>query len=278
MTTLKDGASDLMERIARFRAAIEARRAEPGYTPEPPTRKQPADGMPDCPDCGNEEFVQVVTELGNVAYQQCPKCQQARKMLTVKRMAAAYSSANGIALTQNFNNYIPRDATTKAALMAARGLAEENSPLWFYVYGRPGNGKSHLCAAVYNATLAKATAAIFITAPDLFSWLRAAFDEDRNSQGDNFTRRMALVKGVQVLILDDLGAERPTDWSNQTLYEIIDHRYRNRMPTMLSSNLAPNQLEEARVTSRVNDRVVCAVIAIAASDYRALPVSERGAK
>jgi DNA replication protein DnaC len=77
-----------------------------------------------------------------------------------------------------------------------------------------------------------------------------------------------------VLILDDLGAETGSAWSDGVLFEILDYRYRNRLPTMIATNVAPDDFDP-RIASRMQDRSFCTVIENAAPDFRRRPKKER---
>lgn len=63
---------------------------------------------------------------------------------------------------------------------------------------------------------------------------------------------------AELLLLDDLGAGKQTDWTGDTLYRLVDHRWANRKTTIYSTNLTPNALTDAvgdRVVSRLADAV-----------------------
>jgi DNA replication protein DnaC len=61
-------------------------------------------------------------------------------------------------------------------------------------------------------------------------------------------------KAVDVLALDDLGADRATGWAQDRLYEILNHRYNERRRTILTTNLGPDEMEQ-----HVGDRVLARI-------------------
>jgi DNA replication protein DnaC len=70
-----------------------------------------------------------------------------------------------------------------------------------------------------------------------------------------------------VLVLDDLGAERWTEWAEEQLFLLLDYRYRLESPTVVITNEALETLP-GRIYSRLGDRVLCQVAYNPAPDYR----------
>jgi len=76
-----------------------------------------------------------------------------------------------------------------------------------YLHGPPGNGKTHLAAAAVNRLITQGRAVLFTTAPELLAMIRDGFDA---GQAENL---IGLCQRVPWLVVDDLGAERLTDWA-----------------------------------------------------------------
>ena len=72
------------------------------------------------------------------------------------------------------------------------------------------------------------------------------------------------VSHCQFLVLDDLGAEKPTEWAVAKLDKIIDHRYISRLPTIFTSNLELGKLP-LRIGDRLGEGAVCV---LKAGSYR----------
>ena len=104
--------------------------------------------------------------------------------------------------------------------------------------------------------------------------LRSTFAPDSPLSYDEMFER---VRNVNLLILDDLGTEAATPWAVEKLYQIFNHRYNYRMPTVVTTNRRPERLEE-RIYSRLMDPSVCTVVNLwetGARDYRRF-LRERG--
>ena len=115
-------------------------------------------------------------------------------------------------------------------------------------YGRKGNGKSFYASCIYNALIEKRVTAGFTSTANLMNILGKW---DRTEIMDALTR-------VKLLVLDDLGAERDTSYSAELLYSVIDARYKAALPTIITTNLAPADMEaeDDAWRSRIYDRVV----------------------
>lgn len=233
----------------------------------------PTDGGPDCDYCDNRRY--VLDAQGNL--KPCPKCGVAQNWKI--RALDVYSSRNGAALSQTFFNFKTifngeEDKLLHACLIAAEDFAYQPDHKWLIMWGRRGNGKTHLCAAVANHLVNAGIAALFMTMPDLLASLRQAMDLQANTEQESYSGRMNTFKNAPVLILDDLGAEGNSDWSDAVLFEILDYRYRNRLPTMMVTNCALDAFDP-RIASRMQDTALSTVIENYAPDFRKRPLDER---
>jgi DNA replication protein DnaC len=230
-------------------------------------------GEPDCAYCGNKRF--VVDERGNL--KPCEHCHTAQewKMNSVR----AFSSRGGTASKQTFLNFKTTfNGVENPILQLCRDEAEAfaNDPhgRWLVIWGERGSGKSHLCAAADNHLMHMSVPSLFITMPDLLSSLREAIELQSNTEQESYTSRLNVFKTTPVLILDDLGAETSSPWSDGVLFEILDYRYRNRLATMIVTNVNPDDFDY-RIGSRMQDTEFCTVIENAAPDYRRRPIEEK---
>lgn len=134
------------------------------------------------------------------------------------------------------------------------------------IYGTPGNGKSHLSAAIANSLLAREYAVIFANVPELLNRIRATFGGNARETSADI---MSTLQAADLLILDDAGAEKWSDWVESTLYSIINSRYMNRAPVILTSNLELTELADA-IGGRTFDRLLecCTIVENLASSYR----------
>ncbi len=143
----------------------------------------------------------------------------------------------------------------------ARKFAEEPDG-WIFFTGRYGTGKTHLAAAIANDALEKGQDVIFQAVPDLLDQLRMTY----GNTGETFEDRFERIRTVKLLVLDDLGAQSPTAWAEEKLYQIVNYRYVNRLPTVITSNVNPRDMD-GRIASRLKDPFVRRII-MQVPDYR----------
>jgi len=158
------------------------------------------------------------------------------------------------------------------AYKLARRFAEEPEG-WLVFLGPNGCGKTHLAAAIGNYQLQKGKPVFFKVVPDLLDYLRATFRPDSQVTYDELFER---VKNAPLLILDDFGEQASTPWAQEKLYQLINHRYNARLPTVITTCLSLDEIE-TRMGSRLGDPRVSTPFNINIPDYRSdLTSSKKG--
>ena len=100
--------------------------------------------------------------------------------------------------------------------------------------GEPGTGKTHLAVAALRMLMARGFAGLFCDYQTLLDTIRGGYDPAAGASNKQ-AYRMAL--DAEILLLDDLGAQRVTDWALDTVTSIITHRCNNRKPLIATSNM-----------------------------------------
>ncbi|MCA9862714.1 MAG: ATP-binding protein [Thermomicrobiales bacterium] len=152
---------------------------------------------------------------------------------------------------------------TEDAYNAAREFARHPDG-WLYLHGAVGVGKTHLAVASALEIRERNGSVLFAVVPDLLDHLRTTFDP---SQGVAYDDRFNAIRGAFLLVLDDLGTENTTPWAREKLYQIINHRYVERLPTIITSNQDHRHVDE-RILSRLLDTHLTRDVLIEAEDYR----------
>lgn len=110
-----------------------------------------------------------------------------------------------------------------------------------YLYGNFGCGKTYLISALFNELAKKDIKSTIIYFPELLRSLKASFSNTE----DNYQDRFDQVKEANLLLLDDIGAEKLSDWArDEVLGVILQYRMEEHLPTFFTSNLSIKELEE----------------------------------
>jgi DNA replication protein DnaC len=200
-------------------------------------------------------------------------------------VGARRSGLKGLDLYANltFDTFLPRPELSQKeqenlryAFEIAKAYAVE--PIgWLIFLGTYGSGKTHLAAAIANAQVERAGSpdGIFVTVPDLLDHLRAAFAPNVQMPYD---KRFEEIKTSPLLILDNLLVSSHTPWVHEKLHQIVDYRYTGQLPTVITSSHKLEELEklDLRLATRLRDKRLCRIVAIAAPAYLGKKVGERG--
>lgn len=142
-----------------------------------------------------------------------------------------------------FENYIPKNKTQELALEVAidyvKNYNKYESRNLLYS-GDPGIGKSHLSVCIVRELMVhKNASCIFTSVPKLLTMIRSTFS--RNSEVTELDLMQALEE-VDVLVLDDIGAEKDSDWTTEKIFELIDSRAGKH--TIYTTNLSSIELDQ----------------------------------
>ncbi len=134
--------------------------------------------------------------------------------------------------------------------------------------GDRGSGKSHLAAAIANELLKQLVPVIFQPVPKLLKRIQATYGRGSEEKERDI---ISALTTCDLLILDDVGAEKWTETREETLYNIIDERYRQLLPVILTTNCDMEDLE-MQIGSRSYDRLleVCRFVRMEAESWRVL--------
>lgn len=239
-----------------------------GVTPRGPA----GPGDPNCPHCHGIGYIREEVEVGHPNFGRLFPCAcRLSEIEAAQKQRQREVSSLGPLTSKTFEAFEPEGHAANPSQRASLRLAFESARKfadaprgWLLLHGGYGCGKTHLAAAIANARLAAGQPVMFVNAPDLLDHLRATFGPGSEVSYDDLFER---VRNVPLLIVDDLGAESPTQWATEKLYQIFNHRYNASLPTVVTSNVELDRFDP-RLRSRLVDMDLVRKVVIDSPDFR----------
>jgi DNA replication protein DnaC len=154
-------------------------------------------------------------------------------------------------------------AATRRYANAIAGHLDAGRGLWFM--GPPGTGKTTLAMLVSQAALKAGRTVAIYSLPRLLNEIRDTHRSER-SHTDLLNR----LTGVDLLHIDDVGAERTTDWVLEELYSIVNGRYEDERSIVITTNILDRESLCAQITARTVSRLteMCDELPLLGHDHR----------
>jgi DNA replication protein DnaC len=237
-----------------------------------PVRQVKMPGNPDCPICGGIGYLRQDLPIDHPEFGKIVPCNCRSDALTQSARTRLFHMSSLDALKKlRFDNFAKHGRVGLGQVQAvslenaynqAHNFAETRQG-WLLMIGRYGCGKTHLAASIANHAIDAGISTLFLTVPDLLDWLRYAY----SGHEVTFEERFEEIREVPLLILDDFGTQNATPWAQEKIFQIMNHRYINQLPTVVTSNMLINDFD-GRIQSRLQDPDLVTVVKIIAPDYR----------
>ena len=226
--------------------------------------------MPNCEFCG-KELEPILVEWDGKEYEMgyhdcdCPQAVEARRKAEAEELERLRATEAARISADIESSGIPKRyryvSHERAYEVAAAILGNRNC----YIYGNVGTGKTTLASAAGLSLINDGEQIMFMSVSGLLSEIR----EFNKSIIDD-------CKEIPVLILDDLGKENPTGFVLERLFDIVDYRYSNLLPTIVTSQYSPAELGKQMATTSGKTAVAiisrlrqeCDVIELTGKDRR----------
>jgi DNA replication protein DnaC len=165
-----------------------------------------------------------------------------------------------------------RDLQTKVAVAEVRSYIDDldarlaqGRGLW--LFGDTGTGKTTLAMLISKAALEAGRTVAIYSLPKLLARIRRTYDSEPG--GDSYLAFFERLTSVDLLHIDDLGAEKRSDWVLEQLYALINERYEAQRSVLVTTNLPHEELEEqigSRTVSRLSQ--ICDEVPLFGDDRR----------
>jgi DNA replication protein DnaC len=172
-----------------------------------------------------------------------------------RRFAGVAISDDGQHVTDSGRTLNFPPIITRAVLKYVRSLDDNlaaGKGVWFT--GDTGTGKSTLAMLVSREALRAGHTVAIYSVPRLLAEIRSTFDSDSDSSYEELFHKLT---GVDLLHLDDLGAEQQTEWVLEQLYAIINERYEDGRALVVTTNL-----DETKLRDQIGERTVSRLVEI----------------
>lgn len=204
----------------------------------------------DCPKCRNRGYFAHLKPDSGLYFTDCDclklrKCYRELEESGLRRVTEEWT----------FSSFQAREPWQREMKAGAERYAADPQG-WLLMAGQPGTGKSHLCTAIFRTVLGKGLAARYFSWRDKIAELKS-LSLDSEARKDTVNR----MKQAEFLYIDDLfksagpgGDCSPTAADVNLAFEILNYRYINRLPTVLSTELLPQEL--VRIDEATSTRIL----------------------
>jgi DNA replication protein DnaC len=199
---------------------------------------------------------------------------RAGEIVQARRTAARIPERYRNCRLQNFKD-LQNDSLKKAKAVAKRFVDHWPAvDAGLLITGPVGVGKTHLAVAILNELVdTKGASVLFCDFSDLLDRIQASFGKGSEESQDDI---VAPYRDAELLVLDELGARRPSDWVREILYGLLNTRYNRRRLTILTTNFVDEpdarggETLEARIGAPVRSRLweMTQLVPISSEDFR----------
>lgn len=253
--------NDLRQRMQK---RVDSYNASPGHLHDgyvnSDKRRVDGDGY-NCPMCLNRGDMMVLEERNGMLYERCHECVCMTIRRSIWRMRA--SGLENSIRDYTFKSFVVNEPWQQTMLDKARRYLAEGvkEGRWLYFGGQPGCGKTHLCTAVAGKLLYERSL-LYVIWPQISKKLKAIVND-----AEDYEREVSRLETIEVLYIDDffkpvkddVGRTLPPTAADVKLaFEILNYRYINKLPTILSSEWGISELNDmdeatgSRIAERSN--------------------------
>jgi len=196
-----------------------------------------------CEKCKNRGYNAFI-EDGYITYRECECMFKRKNWLTIKN-----SGLEHVIKQYTFDNYKVTEKWQEHVLKLAKDYATNHKNNWFYIGGQIGSGKTMICTSIVGDMLSRNIQVVYMIWRDELRKLKSLLGT--NEYSNNITK----LQKAKVLYIDDFfkGDKLPSSYDTDIAFEILNYRYNNRLPTLISSEYVLDAImkENQAIGSRI---------------------------
>lgn len=214
-----------------------------------------------------EAFKRQREEEDRALVQKILKDNAAAKQAKLQRVFSQNSLIPKSLLKATFENYIPNDESQINAKQKGMEYADDFNPdesKNLLMIGNYGVGKSHIAVSILKRLMDKGFTCVYISVPSLLTRIRNTYN---HKSEHSEMELLEMIQQVDCLVLDDIGAENGTNWTDSKVFEVVEGRLGKH--TIYTTNLNGGQLEK-QIGERNMSRLMedTEWIQVVGNDYR----------
>ena len=176
-----------------------------------------------------------------------------------------------------WDTYSDRDHGLRAQLGYMQGWLSKREDRWIYLTGGVGTGKTRAACTLAGQWLAERSRSVmFLRSHAFLTRIRDVENERRGEDSFSLPR----LGRCELLVLDDLGSEKATDFTRSRLLDLLERRHNRQLAMIVTSNFTlddlSDRLDDDRIPSRLGQW--CDVVKLSVSDYRVIDAKQRKGK
>jgi DNA replication protein DnaC len=221
-------------------------------------------------NCTTKGYLLVYEEINDKTYHyytKCPKLKMLEEQLRYSRNIKS-SGLPKLYLNKTFENFdVGKNEKAIKRIKEYLQNKEWRKGKGLYITGTVGCGKTHIASAIVHELAKENVYTLFVFVPDFLDEVRSTYDEEQEEEDREDP--LELARNSSVLVLDDLGTEKVTEWAKEKLLQLINYRINNNLATIITTNLTMKELYE-RLGVRIYSRIkgMCEEITIWGEDRR----------
>lgn len=223
------------------------------------------DGLLHCGKCGKPKQMRLETPMRDTPFVVGIRCEceqreteerekrEQREAAKAKAQAARAECFKGCELLRDctFEQDDRKNPLLSDACLRFAETFDRKDRYGLLLWGNVGTGKSFMSAAIANRVIERGFTALQTDIGSIVTTRESSFDDRK--------RNLDRLMGYDLLLIDDLGAQRSTDYMMEQVYAVIDGRYRAGKPMVISTNMDAEQIATRRDNGqwgRVIDRIL----------------------